>query len=73
LNGRPGVTIGAGTIQGNGGASSYVFAGSLVVCAGYSVAFAVLSAVGLLGLFLMVTAMPETVPRIGAVKRISGP
>ncbi|KFC62346.1 Major Facilitator Superfamily (MFS) transporter [Bosea sp. LC85] len=60
-----------GTIQGIGGASSYVFAGSLVVWAGYSVAFAVLSGVGLLALFLMVTAMPETVPRVPAEKSMS--
>lgn len=60
-----------GTIQGIGGASSYVFAGSLVVWAGYSVAFAVLSGVGLLAFFLMVTAMPETVPRVPAEKSIS--
>lgn len=60
-----------GTIQGIGGASSYVFAGSIVVWAGYSVAFAVLSGVGLLALFLMVTAMPETVPRVPAEKSIS--
>lgn len=51
-----------GTIQGIGGASSYVFAGSVVVWAGYSVAFAVLSGVALLALLLMVVAMPETVP-----------
>lgn len=52
-----------GTIQGIGGASSYIFAGSLVVWAGYSVAFAVLSGVALIALFLMVVAMPDTVPR----------
>lgn len=61
-----------GTIQGIGGASSYVFAGSLVVWAGYSVAFAVLSAVGLAALFLMVTAMPETVPPIQAGQAVGG-
>ncbi|QEL26000.1 MFS transporter [Bosea sp. F3-2] len=52
-----------GTIQGIGGASSYVFAGSLVVWGGYAVAFAVLAGVGLAALLLMLTAMPETVPR----------
>ena len=52
-----------GTIQGVGGASSYVIAGSLVVWGGYSVAFAVLAGVGLAALILMLAAMPETVPR----------
>ncbi len=52
-----------GTIQGVGGASSYVFAGSLVVWDGYAVAFAVLAGVGLAALLLMLTAMPETQPR----------
>lgn len=52
-----------GTIQGIGGASSYVFAGSLVVWGGYAVAFAVLAGVGLVALLLMLTAMPETLPR----------
>uniref|UniRef100_A0A9E7ZVQ7 MFS transporter n=1 Tax=Bosea sp. NBC_00436 TaxID=2969620 RepID=A0A9E7ZVQ7_9HYPH len=52
-----------GTIQGIGGASSYVFAGSLVVWDGYAVAFAVLAGVGLAALLLMLTAMPETLPR----------
>jgi MFS family permease len=61
-----------GTIQGIGGASSYVFAGSLVVWAGYSVAFAVLSGVALIALFLMVLAMPETVPRARAEKSFTG-
>ncbi|WID94531.1 MFS transporter [Bosea vestrisii] len=55
-----------GTIQGVGGASSYVFAGSLVVWAGYSVAFAVLSGVALVALVLMMVAMPETVPKAQA-------
>lgn len=61
-----------GTIQGIGGASSYVFAGSLVVWAGYSVAFAVLSGVALIALFLMVVAMPETVPRARAEESFTG-
>lgn len=52
-----------GTIQGIGGASSYVFAGSLVVWDGYAVAFAVLAGVGLAALLLMLAAMPETLPR----------
>lgn len=52
-----------GTIQGIGGASSYVFAGSLVVWGGYAVAFAVLAGVGLAALVLMLAAMPETLPR----------
>ena len=49
-----------GTIQGIGGASSYVFAGSLVVWGGYAVAFSVLAGVGLVALLLMLAAMPET-------------
>jgi hypothetical protein len=61
-----------GTIQGIGGASSYVFAGSLVVWAGYSVAFAVLSGVALVALILMVVAMPETVPKAQAEKSFTG-
>ena len=52
-----------GTIQGIGGASSYVFAGSLVVWGGYAVAFSVLAGVGLAALLLMLAAMPETLPR----------
>lgn len=52
-----------GTIQGIGGASSYVFAGSLVVWGGYAVAFSVLAGVGLVALLLMLAAMPETLPR----------
>lgn len=55
-----------GTIQGIGGASSYVFAGGLVVWAGYSPAFAMLSGVALAALLLMLVAMPETVPRLQA-------
>ncbi|QEL25103.1 MFS transporter [Bosea sp. F3-2] len=61
-----------GTIQGVGGASSYVFAGSLVVWGGYSVAFAVLAGVGLAALILMLTAMPETVPRGRTETRADG-
>jgi MFS family permease len=61
-----------GTIQGVGGASSYVFAGSLVVWAGYSVAFAVLSGVASVALVLMVVAMPETVPKAQAKKSFTG-
>jgi hypothetical protein len=61
-----------GTIQGIGGASSYVFAGSLVIWAGYGVAFAVLSCVALVALLLMVVAMPETVPRAEAGKSFTG-
>ncbi|MCV9937407.1 MFS transporter [Boseaceae bacterium BT-24-1] len=61
-----------GTIQGIGGASSYVFAGSVVVWAGYSVAFAVLSGVALIALLLMVVAMPETVPRVQTGKSTDG-
>jgi sugar phosphate permease len=53
-----------GTIQGVGGASSYLFAGSLVVWAGYSAAFAVLAGVALVALLLMLAAMPETVPQV---------
>lgn len=52
-----------GTTQGIGGASSYAFAGGLVVWGGYSVAFAVLAGVGLAALVLMLIAMPETIPR----------
>jgi MFS family permease len=52
-----------GTIQGIGGASSYVFAGSLVVWGGYAIAFSVLAGVGLAALLLMLAAMPETLPR----------
>jgi MFS family permease len=52
-----------GTIQGIGGASSYVFAGGLVVWGGYNVAFAVLAGIGVAALLLMLAAMPETVPR----------
>lgn len=51
-----------GTIQGIGGASSYVFAGTLVVWGGYAVAFAVLAGVGFAALLLMIAAMPETLP-----------
>lgn len=61
-----------GTIQGIGGASSYVVAGGLVVWAGYSVAFAVLSGVALTALLLMLAAMPETVPRIQAGESPTG-
>lgn len=59
-----------GTIQGIGGASSYAFAGSLVVWGGYSVAFAVLAGVGVIVLLLILMAMPETVSRIRAETRI---
>ena len=52
-----------GTVQGVGGAASYVFAGNLVTAAGYSAAFAVLAAISAIALLLVVTAMPETVER----------
>lgn len=61
-----------GTIQGIGGASSYVFAGGLVVWGGYGVAFAVLAGVGLAALLLMLTAMPETLPRAREASSIGG-
>jgi hypothetical protein len=61
-----------GTIQGIGGASSYVFAGSLVVWGGYTVAFAVLAGVGLAALILMLAAMPETLPRTPVATSVGG-
>lgn len=48
-----------GTIQGIGGASSYLFAGSLVVWGGYAVTFMVLAGIGVVALLLILTAMPE--------------
>ncbi|MGO4406201.1 MFS transporter [Bosea sp. RAF48] len=59
-----------GTIQGIGGASSYAFAGSLVVWGGYNVAFAVLAGVGVIALLLILTAMPETVSQARPKTRI---
>jgi predicted MFS family arabinose efflux permease len=58
-----------GTIQGIGGASSYAFAGGLVVWGGYSFTFAVLAGVGAVALLLVLMAMPETVPRVRAEAR----
>jgi MFS family permease len=51
-----------GTVQGIGGSSSQVVAGSIVVQAGYSVAFLALTAVALFALVLVAVAMPETAP-----------
>jgi hypothetical protein len=59
-----------GTIQGIGGASSYAFAGSLVVWGGYSIAFAVLAGVGVIALLLILMAMPETVSSIRAESHV---
>lgn len=59
-----------GAIQGVGGASSYAFAGSLVVWGGYSVAFAVLAGVGVIALLLILMAMPETVSSIRAESHV---
>lgn len=59
-----------GTIQGIGGASSYAFAGALVVWAGYGVAFAALSAVACAAFLLMLVAMPETVPLAPGEERV---
>lgn len=62
-----------GTIQGIGGASSYALAGSIVVWAGYSVAFAVLSGIASAAFLLMLVAMPEIVPRAPVGERMTDP
>jgi hypothetical protein len=61
-----------GTIQGIGGAASYIFAGSLVVRGGYGVAFAVLTGVALSALLVVLLAMPAMDPRAGTTKRPDG-
>jgi len=52
-----------GTIQGVGGSSSQVVAGTIAAGAGYGTAFLALTAVALIALLVMAVAMPESTPR----------
>ena len=56
-----------GTVQGIGGSASNVVAGTLVVGAGYAVAFATLAAVAGAAFALVLLALPETRPRPATV------
>ena len=56
-----------GTVQGIGGSASNVVAGTLVVGAGYAVAFATLAAVASAAFALVLLAFPETRPRPATV------
>lgn len=51
-----------GAMQGIGGSSSQVVAGSIVVATGYGAAFVTLGIIAGVGLLLVLVAMPETTP-----------